>query len=269
MRVLLGPDLHRLVHEGASKRDDRAGHGGREQHRLPAGRQHRQQLLDVRQETEVEHLVGLVQDQDADAGQGQVMLLDEIEQPAWSADDDVDASIEGLHLRFVRPATVDGGDPGTEAGAGRGEITGYLDRQFSSRGDDECLRTGAGRTRQIKPVEQRDAEPERLSGAGSGLPDQIGSGQRDRERHLLDREGADDAGGGKGRDDLRSDGKVRERRAVWTYRCPRSQRLRRPRRRSGSGGAGPSAGALVHRVPRIRSAGAPARSDPPVPGWPS
>ena len=153
------------------------------------------------------------------------MLLDEIQEPTWSADDDIDASIEGLYLRFIRPATVNGGDTGTETGAGRSEITGYLDRQFSGRGDDECLRDCAGRTRQIKPVEQRHPKPERLSGAGSGLPDQIGSGQRDGERHLLDREGSHDAGGGKRRDDLRSDGKVRERRTVWTYRCPRSQRL--------------------------------------------
>jgi len=72
---------------------------------------------------------------------------------ATDGDLDIDASIEGLYLRFIRPATVNGGDTGTETGAGRSEITGYLDRQFSSRGDDECLRTCAGRTRQIKPVE--------------------------------------------------------------------------------------------------------------------
>ena len=87
------------------------------------------------------------------ACQDQVMLLDQIQEPTWSADDDIDPSIEGLHLRFVRPATVNGGDAGTETGAGRSDITGYLDRQFSGRGDDECLRTCAGRTRQIKPGE--------------------------------------------------------------------------------------------------------------------
>src|SRR5262249_32101266 len=169
-------------------------------------------------------------------------LLDEIQEPARGAHDNIDTSIEGLYLRFIRPATVNGGDARAETGAGRRDITGYLDRQFSGRGDDECLRNGAGRTRQLKPVEQRHPKSEGLSGAGSSLPDQVGSGQRDGERHLLNRERTYDAGGSQGRDDLRPYGKVRERRTVWTDRGPRSQRLGRRvwiwfRRGRPSGGA--------------------------------
>ncbi len=60
---LLGADVRRLLHEAARHRHDRAGHGGREQHRLPLGRQQLEDPLDVGQEAQVEHLVGLVEDE--------------------------------------------------------------------------------------------------------------------------------------------------------------------------------------------------------------
>ena len=91
LAALLGADLDRLDEELPGQRDDRAGHGGREQHRLPGRGHHRQQLLDVGQEAEVEHLVGLVEDEDARVGELEVALLGEVEQPPGRADDDVDA----------------------------------------------------------------------------------------------------------------------------------------------------------------------------------
>jgi hypothetical protein len=77
----LGPDVGGLVHEGAGQRDDRVRHGGREQHRLPvsgsaAG------SLDVGQEAQVEHLVGLVEHQHAQPAELQVALLGQVEQAA-------------------------------------------------------------------------------------------------------------------------------------------------------------------------------------------
>ena len=106
----LGADVRRLVHEGAGQRDDRVRHGRREQHRLPVVGDLPQDALDVGQEAEVEHLVGLVEHQHRQAAELQVALLGQVEQAAGGADDDVDALLQRLDLRLVGAAAVDGGD---------------------------------------------------------------------------------------------------------------------------------------------------------------
>ena len=64
-----GADVRGLAHVAAGERDDLAGHRRGEEHRLPLGRQHLDDLLDVGQEAQVEHLVGLVQDERPDVGE--------------------------------------------------------------------------------------------------------------------------------------------------------------------------------------------------------
>ena len=55
---------------------------------------HREQLLDVGQEAEVEHLVGLVEHDDAcTCDEVEVRLLGQVDQAAGGADDDVDAAL--------------------------------------------------------------------------------------------------------------------------------------------------------------------------------
>ena len=66
VRVVGRVDADRRAQEAAGQRDDRVGHGGGEQHGLPVLRQHRQDLLHVVQEAEVQHPVCLVQYQRAD-----------------------------------------------------------------------------------------------------------------------------------------------------------------------------------------------------------
>jgi hypothetical protein len=44
-------------------------------------------------------------------------------------------------------------------------------------------------------LQQRGAESQRLAGAGARLPDQVGAGQRERDRKCLDRKWIDDADG--------------------------------------------------------------------------
>ena len=75
------------------------------------------------------------------------------------------------------------------------EVPGDLDAQLAGRDDDQGLRL-AGRGEELRvgvvraddPLQQRDAEPEGLAGAGLGLADDVVAGQGDREGHLLDRE---------------------------------------------------------------------------------
>ena len=51
-----------------------------------------EQRLDVGQEAEVEHLVGLVEHDGARVAEVEVALLGEVDQPARGADDDLDAA---------------------------------------------------------------------------------------------------------------------------------------------------------------------------------
>ena len=77
------------------------GHGGREEHRVPLLGQHPHDPLDVGQEAQVQHLVGLVQHEGLDAAEHEVALLGEVEQAAGGADDHVDALAQGGELRLV------------------------------------------------------------------------------------------------------------------------------------------------------------------------
>src|SRR5699024_2147670 len=54
---VVGADVRGLLHEAPGQRHDRAGHGGGEEHRLALHGHRLEQLLDVLEEAEVEHLV--------------------------------------------------------------------------------------------------------------------------------------------------------------------------------------------------------------------
>ena len=61
-------------------------------------------------EAEVEHLVGLVEDEDLDVAQAQRPAVDEVEEPAGRGDEDVDAGREvALLLADRHAAEHDGG----------------------------------------------------------------------------------------------------------------------------------------------------------------
>ena len=80
---------HRVVEEPAGEHVDGGVEGGGEQHPLPVGRGGLEQPPHDRQEAEVGHLVGLVDDHDLDVGQVALALADEVGQPAGGGDDDV------------------------------------------------------------------------------------------------------------------------------------------------------------------------------------
>ena len=93
-RVLggLGPDVDRVAQVPAGHGDDRRRHGRGEQHRLAQLGGLGQDPLDVGQEAEVEHLVGLVEHQHLDVAQVERAAVGEVQQPARCADHDVDAA---------------------------------------------------------------------------------------------------------------------------------------------------------------------------------
>ncbi|RAO53667.1 hypothetical protein PSN01_03846 [Micromonospora saelicesensis] len=196
-------DRHRLAQEAPRQGDDRVRHGGREEHRLPVFRKHRQDLLDVVEEAQVEHPVGLVEDECVHPVEPEVLLLLQVHQSAGRADQDLDALAQRVDLRLVRHAAVDRQHPDATRPACGGQILGDLDAQLAGGDDDQRLGDAvAALARGEDPVEQRYAEAEGLAGAGGRLTDQVDAAQRDRDRVLLDGEGAGDAGRGQGLDGL-------------------------------------------------------------------
>ncbi|MCF0097427.1 hypothetical protein B0E54_06303 [Micromonospora sp. MH99] len=192
-----GVNRHRLAQEPPGQGDDRVRHGRREQHRLPVLRKHRQDLLDVVEEAQVEHAVGLVEDERVHPVQAEVLLLLQVHQSARGADQNFDALAQRVDLRLVRHATVDRQHPDAARPASGGQILGDLDAQLTGGDDDQRLGDAvAALARREYPLQQRYAETEGLAGAGGRLADQVDAAQRDRDRVLLDGERAGDAGGG-------------------------------------------------------------------------
>ena len=111
-RQRLGLDLDDLgvVHVAVGEFADRRRHGRAEQRRLAAGGRQREDLLDVLEEAQVEHLVGLVEHEEAAVVQHQRMARDQVEHAPDGADDDVPAGAQLRLLGADRGAAEDGDD---------------------------------------------------------------------------------------------------------------------------------------------------------------
>ena len=216
----LGPDVGGLGHERAGQGDDRIRHGGREQHRLPLGRNLTQDPLDIGQEAQIQHLVGLIEYQHRQSAELQVALLGEVEQPARGADDDIGAYAQGFDLRLVGAPAVDRDDaelasPVSAEVLGRaGQVVVDLNAQLAGGHHDQCARSsvewavgcGCGGD----AVQQWHSEGEGLTHAGARLADEVIAGQCQREGEFLNREGVLDALLGERADDFLADAEVGE-----------------------------------------------------------
>ena len=151
----------------------------------------REQLLDVGQEAEVEHLVGLVEHHDLDVFEAQQALAGEVEQAAGGADDDLRAGLELLDLALVGLAAVDRDDLGVAVGCRDLEVFGHLHAELAGGHDDERLHAGAGV--EAERLDEGEAEAEGLAGAGLGLADDVLAVEGEGDGLGLDREGLDDA----------------------------------------------------------------------------
>jgi hypothetical protein len=202
--LLLSPDMHGLAQVPPGERDDVSWHGGGEQHGLPLRWGEHEDAFHVGQEPEVEHLVGLVEDERPYLGQEQVTLPDEVQQASRGAHDDVDRGPQGLDLGFVCAATVDGQHPGALPGPGGPQVVSDLAGQFPGGHHDQGAGGGGLPGRRLgELLEYRDSERQRLAGPGSGLPDNVMPSECYRQRQRLDGKGRDDSHGFEcGRDGL-------------------------------------------------------------------
>ncbi len=91
-------DLDRIRQILLSQGSDGLGHGRGEQEGLPLTRQQLHNALQRVDETEVEHAVGLVENQNLNVRQGEPPVVDQIEQASRGGDKDIDAAGQLLAL---------------------------------------------------------------------------------------------------------------------------------------------------------------------------
>ena len=175
---------------------------------MPDGRQLGEDLLDVGKEAEIEHLVGLVEDDLGGTRQVEQTLIVQVDQTARRTDDDLRAGLELIDLPFVGLAAVDRDDAGRATLGQHVHVFVDLDGQFARRNDDEGLDARFGV--QTQPLDNGDAEAERLAGTGLGLTDDVLAGKTQRDRLLLDRESIHDAFVGEDIDDVLIDAEIGE-----------------------------------------------------------
>ena len=158
----------------------------------------REQLLDVGEEAEVEHLVGLVEHHFAHVAEVQQALAGEVEQTAGGADDDLRAGLELSDLALIGLAAVDRDDAGVAVLRRLGEVFEDLHAQLAGGDDDEGLHAGLGV--EAETLDDREAEAEGLAGTGLGLTDDVLPVEGERDGLGLDGERFEDALAGEGVD---------------------------------------------------------------------
>ena len=144
-------------------------------------------LVDVLREAHAQHLVGLVEDEEADVGHLERAALHVVDHTAGRADDDLGATLERTLLRDVRGAAVhrDDLDVG-EVRRERADGVGDLHRELTRRSEDEGLR---GAQRRVDAREHRDAERGGLAGPGLGDTGDVAAREERGDRLHLDRGG--------------------------------------------------------------------------------
>ncbi len=184
-------NLDRVGQEAVAQIGDRLGHGRREEQRLALLRQQIVDPLERMDEAQVEHLVGLVEDEDLDVAQGQRALVDQVEQAARRGDEHVDPGGERTDLARDRHAAEHGHDAELEELAIGGEALGNLAGQLAGRGEHQHAaaldRARLGVVRHV--MERGEGEGGGLAGAGLRDAAQIAAVEQGRDRLRLDRGG--------------------------------------------------------------------------------
>ena len=187
--LALHGDAQGIVLVALGQTRDRLRQGRGEEQGAPLLRGHRENEFEVIAKTEIEHLVGLVEDGDAQVLGGEVAALQMVAQAARRADDDMGALGESPALA----ARVHAADAGDDARSGLGiepfELALDLKREFARRGDDEGQRR-AGRIEPLGIAEERFGEGEAigdgLAGTGLGRDEEVAALGRRLDHGTLD-----------------------------------------------------------------------------------
>ncbi len=149
---------------------DIAGHGGREQHRLPFLGQHRRNAAHILDETHVEHAVGLVHDEGRGVVQPQLPLFDKVEQTARCRHQNINAARQHVDLAALANAANNHAMAQFQAAAidaqGLIDLHGQFARRCQNQRAGSMQGCGFGFLRQL--LQKRQAKGRRLASAGLG-----------------------------------------------------------------------------------------------------
>ena len=179
-------DFGRVAQEVVGEFADLFGHGGRQQHRLPFARHLCQDLPDRRDESEVEHLVGLVEHDVRGAVELDDALRHVVEQPTGGGDDEVDPRRNGFDLRAGAHAADDDRDGGAGVLTVGANAVSDLLREFASRRENERATSFSIMRRRLIDHLLQQRQDERGGFAGAGL--------RGTKHIFLGQHGGNDAG---------------------------------------------------------------------------
>ena len=161
---------------------------GREQHRLGSAGAVPQNPLDLRCEPIVRHPVSLVEGHDLAFAESDLARLDQIDQPEWSRDHDLDALRQFVDLVMTRSATVNRQHGHAGMLCDRLEHLGDLYCELASWYQNEAERlgrlSGLG-----DPGKHRDTEGKGFSGSGLCSTAHVLARHRHGNRLSLDVEG--------------------------------------------------------------------------------
>ena len=162
--LVLDRDLDRVVEVLLGDPADLAGHRRGEQRDVLVVGGVGQDRLDVLGEAHLQHLVGLVEDQEAQLREVERALLEVVHDPAGRADDDVDAATQRGQLDAVALAAVDRQDvDALHVGGVLLERLGDLQGELAGGREHEGLRR---LLREVELGEDRQREGRGLAGAG-------------------------------------------------------------------------------------------------------
>ena len=163
--------LEKLRGEGS----DLVRHGGREKEALPARGKLGNELAKRPDEPEVEHLIGLVEDEDFRGIECDVLPFHMVDQAAWRGDENINSALKGVDLRTVAHATVHNRNFQAEMTSVGAEAFTNLIGELPGRREDQRPRAAARRRAavRIELMKNGKSESGRLSGSGLCNPEQV------------------------------------------------------------------------------------------------
>ena len=178
-------DLDGVVQVALCDGLDFAPHGGGEHPGEVLFGKSAEDLVDVLLEAHVEHLVGLVEDEDRDGVEVDYAARHHVEQSARGRDDDVRAAPKLVDLRVDAGAAVDGDDvDALEVCRELAHVEDDLHAEFAGGAEDDALRATVFRR---DAREKRQAVGAGLARAGLREADEVGVlAEKDRYGLLLD-----------------------------------------------------------------------------------
>jgi hypothetical protein len=159
---------------------------------LAALGRHVQQLADRGQKAHVGHAVGLIDHHLVDVTEADTALLDQVGQPSWTCDEDVDAPVQRRALWIHADAAVDGQHVAAPGRRQRLKLATDLFGQLTGGRQHQGARLARGAAPHLG--DQWQAEGQRLTRAGWGTSQHVTAGESVGDGSDLDVKRGDDAG---------------------------------------------------------------------------